>query len=194
MGGAGTVFLRHMTGTDGRLIVDNGTHEAHSLTGVTRLPSVTEGLTLLVQGDQLYNFGAFTPDVLVGLTVDPNIDQGSSVSLSDHLLFTVTENTADGLILTPRDDGAVLSEIAALGKSYRGVLPLDELTVLGQAMLVTDGDLLVWEGDGMSEAGSFEIGDDAAIAARGLDVVTATSLSHISGDIAVDQLMCGGCE
>jgi hypothetical protein len=194
MGGAGTVFLSHILATDGHLFVDNGDHDDQSAQGVTHLPNVTEGLTLLVQGEQLYNFGAFTPDTLIGLTIDPNIGQGSSVSLSDHHLFHVTANTADELFLAPREEGVVLAEIAALGTSYRGVLPLDSLTVQGKALLITDGDILIWQGDGSSEAGLFVVEDDAAITARGLDVVNATSLSAITGDIDVDQLMCGGCE
>ena len=194
MGGAGTVFLRHFSGDDGSLIIDNGGHSDQSARGTTDLPTVSEGLTLLVQGDQLYNFGAFTPDTLDGLIVDPNITQGSTVSLSDHYLFEVTSNSSDGLILAPREEGTNLSEIATLGASYRGVLPVKNLTVQGKAHLVTVGDLLVWQGDGSSAAGLFIVEEGAGISARGLDVVSASSLGAISGDIDVDQLMCGGCE
>jgi hypothetical protein len=194
MGGAGTVFLRPFLATYGHLIVDNGDHDNQSMQGVTHLPSVPEGLTLLVQGEQLYDFGAFTADTVVGLTVDPNIEQGSSVSLSDHHLFVVTANTSDGLSLSPQDEGVVLADVAALGTSYRGVLQLDELSVQGKALLVTDGDLLIWHGDGGSATGTFVVEEGAGITARGLDVVDASSLGAISGDIDVDQLMCGGCE
>ncbi|MDP6942905.1 MAG: hypothetical protein QF464_02050, partial [Myxococcota bacterium] len=126
-GGAGTLFLKALNGGDGQLVIDNGGLDDLVLPGHTPLPSVPEGLALMIQGDTLYSFGAFDADTLEGLTVNPNIDQGSANTLSDDALFDVLDNTTDLLTLTPRIEGVALGDVTSVGKTFRGVLVLDAL-------------------------------------------------------------------
>ena len=189
-GGAGTVFVRSHLGDDDTLLVHNNPDDTSTLAGLTHLPSVPEGLVLLIQGDQLFDFGAFTPNTLAGLMLDPNVSQGSSLSLSDHLLFEVASNSADALTLVPAQAGTQLGDVSGVGKAYRGVLPLSHLSVRDNAQLVTQGDLLVWSGDPYGPGFAIEAG--ASLSARGLDVVSLQGPQDFDGDIFVDALMCGG--
>ena len=120
--------------------------------------------------------------------LDPNVSQGSSLSLSDHLLFEVASNSADAPTLVPAQAGTQLGDVSGVGKAYRGVLPLSHLSVRDNAQLVTQGDLLVWSGDPYGPGFAIEAG--ASLSARGLDVVSLQGPQDFDGDIFV--LMCGG--
>ncbi|WP_257457450.1 IPT/TIG domain-containing protein [Archangium lipolyticum] len=137
-GGAGTVFLKSSTQTNGDLLVDN-----NGTVAPTPLPGVPDMSVEFVQADRFIDSRLhLVTDLYKGYLVNPDVAQNATPTLSDDTFFRIASNTATDVIVE-----GDLRSVAHVGDRARAVYVFDNLEVRGGAQLNTTGDILVKEGD-----------------------------------------------
>lgn len=185
-GGAGTVFVKRTTDLWGTLVVDNNNLVSNS--GSTPLVDVGTGKLDLLTDTTLTDVDFTTRPVnfYVGYTVNPNVSQGSSNTLTDDQIFAVISNTNDTLTVP---EG--LSAVTAPGQTYRAIDVLDNLEIRGKAALKTSGDLLVYSGDWSSKnQESFVLGGE--LLCTTLELVNVNNIKAVNGVLQVTEIMGHG--
>jgi hypothetical protein len=147
---------------------------------------------LVIGATTLLDFGAFTPDALVGLRVNPNVAQGSLATLTDDVSYVITANDSDSLTLAVGATDPAPTAVASAGDTYRGLLIVETLEIGGGAAVTSAGDILVLGGDLHSAAGAFDVPAGCSLAATILEVPAATQVT-ITGAITASQLFCSDC-
>jgi hypothetical protein len=179
--GAGTVFVRTTAQTYGDLIVDNGGSIAS-----TPLVSVPSGFVNGLTSDALHDSSqAFHGRELVGLWVNPNVEQNATATVTDDTLFRVTAQNETTLTL----DGDPMA-VAHERDTYRGVLVFDNLEVRNGAQVRTAADVLVLGGDRSSGNGT-RFALSGSVEAHYLDLpgVERLSLTGAFGTFATPDAM-----
>jgi hypothetical protein len=132
-GGAGTVFFRRSTLPLGELVVSNaGLVQSEAR---TELPSVGEGtIASLTDNTLTRSEGPFppAPHDLVGLSIDPDADDGDPTTFRVLAQDGATLTTEPGLLARGRP-----------GDRYRGAIAVGRLTVTSGAALLTGDRLAV---------------------------------------------------
>ena len=132
-GGAGTIFLKSTTQTYGDLIIDNGGNGASVDSTPLRAIAVGTSTDLAsnVLTDTNANFPVPNPATralgLIGLKLNPNINQSKT--------FTVIDNTATTIITDPADGD--MTAVAGTGDRYIGVYIFDSFSIKDSAKVIT---------------------------------------------------------
>lgn len=133
-GSAGTVLLRQTSQAVGDLYIDGNTNNAVAshwtpltCVGPGKIAALTNN-TLTVDGNV-----PMIPDGLVGVEINPNVEQDET--------FIIVSNTADTLTVDV-SGGTTLTDVAAVGDTYRGVHRFDNVFLRRGGVLVL-GDLLI---------------------------------------------------
>jgi large repetitive protein len=136
-GSAGTVLLQRRGQSYGDLYIDDGVEDATS--GVyTPLTPICFGRIVDLTGDTITTDGkvAFIAGSLVGLSINPNIVQTQTFTITANTTATITVDTTNKMPLTA---------IAAIGDTYTGVYRFDNVhfrrggfLVLGDRLEVLD--------------------------------------------------------
>src|SRR5690606_36046531 len=124
-GAAGTVFVQLAGDGDGRLFLDGVMAPGATQALATELPPIGPGIAAAVTADSLTVDGTlrpFTPGALVGLRLNPDLDQAES--------FEVADNTEDAItVVTPNERGVPFAAVAAAGRRYAGEWRFDRVTL-----------------------------------------------------------------
>ncbi|CAB1065112.1 hypothetical protein D1BOALGB6SA_9909, partial [Olavius sp. associated proteobacterium Delta 1] len=198
-GGAGTVFLKSPAQTYGELIIDNS-----GISGETPLRSVGSGvitgLTATALTDENADFPVPNSETgalgLIGLELNPNIEQDRTFTIIANTETTITIDASDG----------DLTEIAQIGDRYVGVYFIDGLTLRGKVSVSTENNIAFAPGgiltviDSVLEANNI-LGDDLEIdAVNGtiklqerpsldrLSMDNETLMININGPLEVDEI------
>lgn len=118
---AGTVYVKYNQGEETLFIDDN--QSAATSPRNTPLTPIGSGVSLAVTNTSLQGDGQipFIPGGLVGLRLNPDLNQQES--------FAVSGNTVDTIsVVTPNEHGVSFATLAATGKSYGGFYHYDNLT------------------------------------------------------------------
>jgi hypothetical protein len=134
-GSAGTVFFKRSDQSFGDLYADAGRAETTQL--ATPLNPVGFGRNAGLSADTLITDGGinYMPNGLVGLEVNPNLNQTQTYRVKSN---TATEITLDTTGKPP------LTGVAAVGTQYAGIYRYDNFTVRGGAYLVLDDQIVVY--------------------------------------------------
>ncbi len=183
-GGAGTIFLKAATQTDGELIIDNDDHQTNGIT--TLLPNLGRGTSdALTANDTmtattLVDAGADFPlpdpangiPGLIGLRLNPNTAQDES--------FAIIGNTATSVTVA-----GDMTAVAAAGDRYSGVLLLDTLEIAGRANASFGSDrAVISDRLDLLERGVLTI--PFATISRAHQLEVAAGAIHIDADSAID--------
>ncbi len=142
-GSAGTVLVRRNDQAYGDLYIDDNVSGSTS-SAYTPLTHIGFGRSTDLTADTLTTDGLveMVPNGLVGLEINPNLEQGEA--------FVVLSNTED-TITVDVSGGTLLTDVAVLGDTYAGVYRFDNVffrrgghMVLGDRLIV-DGTLLIDE-------------------------------------------------
>jgi len=136
-GSAGTVWLEQTGRTRGELIIDDN-QVAATTRNWTPLTQIGFGESVALTSDTITLDGtvAMLPGGLVGVEINPNLDQGQT--------FTVVSNTETTLTVDI-STGTLLTDVAQVGDGYAGVYHFDDLTFRRGGYLVAGDRLLVEE-------------------------------------------------
>jgi hypothetical protein len=128
-GSAGTVFTKAASQQRGTLVYDNNDKDAGAATPVYSLQaSASTALTANSLSDET---ASFVPGTLIGLELNPNLQQGRTFTVVAHDATTLQTDPADGDMRT----------VAAVGSSYGGEPALDVLEIANHARVeVLDGN------------------------------------------------------
>lgn len=185
-GGAGTTFVQRPNQAYGDLIVDNRGLDAgaNALTPLVSVPIGTiDGLTPTSWTDLGASY--LTDGRLAGLYVVPQSAEGSPNTLADDIAVPVASAAAQTLVFSGAQD---LTQLAAVGDSYRSLHTFDNLEVRGAARLATSGDLLVLAGD-LSSLDTSTFQSTGWIACDRLDLHEVTALRVVGGGLSVQRVM-----
>lgn len=134
-GSAGTLVLRQPGQTYGTLIIDDAVtgQTSDAWTPLTRLGW---GQIAELTADTFKTDGkvALHPNALIGLTVNPNLDQGQTFRVLANTADTITVDTTGGIYLT---------DVAAVGDAYAGSYRFDHLLLRRGGYLVLDDPLTI---------------------------------------------------
>jgi|GEM_PF-4910609 len=126
-GGAGTIYLKDNARPFADLIINN--NGINSSSGSTPLTSIGRGTSSVLTYDSLIVNGLhWAPGALIGMRINPNINQSG--------FFKIVDNTTDTIFIDPAE--GYLNQFATVGDSFSGVFALNSLSVLGKARLYTD--------------------------------------------------------
>ncbi|NUN15951.1 MAG: hypothetical protein HUU55_20180, partial [Myxococcales bacterium] len=185
-GGAGTVFIQRTNDLWGTLVIDN--NNLASSSGSTPLVDIGTGKLELLTDTTLTDVDIANRPVnfYAGYTVNPNVSQGSSNTLTDDEIFMVISNTNDTLVV---DQGLV--DVTAPGQTYRAIDVLDNLEIRGKAAVKTTGDLLVYSGDWSSKnQESFVLGGE--LLCTTLELVHVNNIKAVNGVLQVTEIIGHG--
>lgn len=168
---AGTVVLRKRTQTHGDLYVDAGRTDSRAPVE-TPLTHLGFGAIAALTADTLTTDGsvAMIPGGLVGLEVNPNIEQDQT--------FTILANTETEITI---DTGkALLTDVAAVGGTYAAVYTFDNL------YLRRGGHFVL--GDRVIVAGTTEVADYCALTHYDARLDFESRIDLWTGHLRVDAL------
>ncbi|MEI8026149.1 MAG: Ig-like domain-containing protein [Pseudomonadota bacterium] len=141
-GAAGTIFLKSAAQTYGDMYINNN-NQSTSSTTVINIPAAraSGGLT----ANTLTDNGRFVENTansrhLVGLCLNPNTAQNSTLTYTDDTCYVITDQTSDTLT-------ASNIAVGTAGNTYQAMLVLDNLQVSGKGILTPTGPMLVKSGD-----------------------------------------------
>ena len=142
-GGAGTVLMRQRGQAYGDLYIDDNLADSSS-SSRTLLTPVGFGTVQALTADTLTTDGTlvYLPGALVGLEVNPNVDQTTT--------FTVVANTASTLVVNVTG-GTDLTDAASVGDTYAGVYRFDNVVFRRGGFL--------WTADRLSISDTLRIGE-----------------------------------
>jgi hypothetical protein len=186
IGGAGTIFMRPAGYSYGTLIVDNDGKVAAA--GSTVLTSVGTGLGTSVTATTLTDAAQawYGPDYYAGTYFRANVAASATPTLDDDVISRVSANTTT--VLTSADLPAGLTA----GKTYRGIVALDQLEVRGGAQVVIAGDLIVYNGDA-AMAAQLAVEDGSSLTVSHQLEVDGVSQASITGTVSANPLVCTDC-
>jgi hypothetical protein len=136
-GSAGTVLLKRNNQQHGDLYIDDNM-TATTSSVYTPLTHIGFGRIMDLTDDSITTDGwvKMVPNGLVGLEINPNLDQGQTFTVVSNTENTITVDTALGPDLT---------DVAKIGDAYAGVYRFDNVyfrrggfLVLGERLVVTD--------------------------------------------------------
>lgn len=179
-GGSGTLFVKQSTDTWGTLILDNnGTSSPADSTPLVDLGSGDfESLTATEGFDA--DLVGYATDFFIGYRLNPNTDQGASLTLTDDTTFVVTGNGLKNFVTT-----GDMTTAASVGSPYRSFYVFDNLEIRGRANLKTTGDILVYNGD-IGSADTITLKMDGSVNCRVLDVNEVETVLVNNGTFAPD--------
>ena len=155
-GSAGTVYTE-IAGIGTLIIDDNETGQTAAIG--TPLPLLGPGITAAATVDGLTTDGrvALLPGALVGLRLNPNLDQAET--------FAIAGNTAGGLTLvTPNEHGVAFANVAGAGRGY--------------GLVYTWPNLLLRRGGHLEVGDRLQVTDDLDITDHGLLTHPETSRTY----------------
>ncbi|MEZ4289970.1 MAG: hypothetical protein R3E53_05275 [Myxococcota bacterium] len=124
-GAPGTVFLLRSDQMDGVFVADAG-RASGTWAAESTLPEIGPGTATAITADTLSGDGGrvFVPDGLVGLRLNPDLDQAET--------FAVASNTADTItVVTPNENGVAFASVASPGARYAADWRFDEVVLRG---------------------------------------------------------------
>ena len=177
-GGAGTVVLRRHDQTFGDLYVDDNVAGATS-GAWTPLPHVGFGAVRAVSADTLATDGTVTmlPGGLVGMEINPNVNQAQTFIVSDNTTTTLTVDVSGGLTLT---------NVATASNTYVGIHRFDNVFFRRGGFLVSGDKVVVGDTVRIEEYGQWTHFDATAAFESRLDLQVGTLVVASNGSINAD--------
>ena len=155
---AGTIYLKNPTQVYGDLLINNNGTTNNGNPTFTRfvIPSGTSSnslsATALGVSSPTYfyeNIGTASPVYtghLQGLSVQPNANENSTLTLTDDHYFPITSSTGNALT-TSTSPNPDMTAYGSVGNTFKTALLLDSLEIRGGAMFSPTGPVLVMSGD-----------------------------------------------
>jgi len=182
-GSAGTVYVELPGQPQGALFLDAGLDGTTTSQLATPLSPIGPGTAADVSGPTLTVDGAlraFTPGALVGLRLNPDLEQGESFAIVANDASTVT-------VATPNENGVAFGDVAATGRRYAGQWSFDEVTLRRGAFvevadpLTVNGTLSVTEASVLTHPETTTAYEGDLVLDTGVLSVDATSAIDVTG-------------
>jgi hypothetical protein len=180
--GAGTIFVLPNGAAWGTLIIDNAS-ATNATANTTTLVALTGGtIQSLPANNTILDASAnFLENTFVGSYLNPDVAQGLANRRVDDTIFPIVAN---GIQTVTADSN--ISSIAAAGKTYRGIIRVNNLEIRGGARVSMPGDIVVLEGDLHSgNTTTFELVSGTTLTVNVLDLNTGakTGAGTVTGTV-----------
>ena len=181
--GPGTVYLKSSNQAFGDLRIDNENLTTPEYYDSTPLRSVGIGTITDVSPTVLTDASASfpVPDPatgalgLIGLELDPDKNDADSTT------FTITDNTAITITIDAADGD--LTTVAAVGDEYIGVYKIGNLSIVNEAMVSTDDNIVV--------LGVLEVSGGAELKANKVDIGQSIGQKFSGGVLTTSEQFFG---